>query len=58
MYHTNYGSDGTKIRFSINSNGKSDFAPLGRQSTKSLECIRNSIKKKSIFNERKCENRV
>jgi hypothetical protein len=46
MYHTKYGSDDTKIRFSINSNGKeSDFAPLGRQSAKSLECIRKSIKK-------------
>jgi hypothetical protein len=46
MYHTKYGSDDTKIRFSINSNGKeSDFAPLGRQSAKSLEWIRKSIKK-------------
>jgi hypothetical protein len=46
MYHTKYGSGDTKIRFSINSNGKeSDFAPLGRQSAKSLECIRKSIKK-------------
>ena len=46
MYHTKYGSDDTKIRFSINSNGKgSDFAPLGRQSAKSLGCIRKSIKK-------------
>jgi hypothetical protein len=46
MYHTTYGSDDTRIRFSTNSNGKeSDFAPLGRQSAKSLECIRKSIKK-------------
>ena len=46
MYHTKYGSDDTKIRFSINSNGKeSDFAPLGRQSAKSIECIRKSIRK-------------
>ncbi len=46
MYQTRYGPDDTKIRFSINSNGKeSDFAPLGRQSAKSLECIRKSIKK-------------
>lgn len=46
IYHIKYGSDDTKIRFNINSNKKeSDFAPLGRQSAKSLECIRKSIKK-------------
>ena len=46
IYHTKYGSDDTKIKFNINSNEKeSDFAPLGRQSAKSLECIRKSIKK-------------
>ena len=46
IYHTKYGSYGTKIKFNIISNEKeSDFAPLGRQSAKSLECIRKSIKK-------------
>ena len=46
MYHTKYGSEDTKIKFNINSNEKGlDFAPLGRQSAKSLECIRKSIKK-------------
>jgi hypothetical protein len=46
IYHTKYGSDGTRIKFNINSNEKDlDFAPLGRQSAKSLECIRKSIKK-------------
>jgi hypothetical protein len=46
IYHIKYGLYDTKIKFSINSNGKeSDFAPLGRQSAKSLECIRKSIKK-------------
>jgi hypothetical protein len=46
IYYTKYGSDNTKIKFNINSNEKgSDFAPLGRQSAKSLECIRKSIKK-------------
>jgi hypothetical protein len=46
IYHTKYGFDGTRIKFNINSNEKDlDFAPLGRQSAKSLECIRKSIKK-------------
>jgi hypothetical protein len=46
IYHTKYGSDNTKIKFDINSIEKeSDFGPLGRQSAKSLECIRKSIKK-------------
>jgi hypothetical protein len=46
IYYTKYSSDNTKIKFNINSNEKgSDFAPLGRQSAKSLECIRKSIKK-------------
>jgi hypothetical protein len=46
IYHTKYGSVNSKIKFSINSNEKDrEFAPLGRQSAKSLECIRKSIKK-------------
>ena len=46
IYHIKYGLDNTKIRFNINYNEKeSDFAPLGRHSAKSLECIRKSIKK-------------
>jgi hypothetical protein len=46
IYHTKYGSDNTKIKFNIHPDEKeSDFGPLGRQSAKSLECIRKSIKK-------------
>ena len=46
IYHTKYGSEDTKIKFNTNSNEKGfDFTPLGRQSAKSLECIRKSIKK-------------
>jgi hypothetical protein len=46
IYHAKYGSYDTKIKFNINSNeNKPKFAPLGRQSAKSLECIRKSIKK-------------
>ncbi len=45
IYHTKYGSDGTRIKFNINSNEDPDANLLGRQSAKSLECIRKSIKK-------------
>lgn len=46
IYHRKYESDDTKIKFNINCNeNEPDFAPLGRQSAKSLECIRKSIKK-------------
>jgi hypothetical protein len=45
IYHTKYGSDDTKIKFNIDSNEDSDIVPMGRQSAKSLECIRKSIKK-------------
>jgi hypothetical protein len=45
IYHTKYGSDGTRIKFNINSNEDPDAILLGRQSAKSLECIRKSIKK-------------
>jgi hypothetical protein len=46
IYHSKYGSYDTKIRFKISSNDKdSDISPLGRQSAKSIECIRKSIKK-------------
>jgi len=51
MYHTKYGSDDTKIRFSINSNGKSNFAPLGRQSTKSLSKKNLYLMKESVRTE-------
>jgi len=44
IYHTKYGSD-TRIRFNIDTNRDSDIVLLGRQSAKSLECIRKSIKK-------------
>ena len=45
IYHTMYGSDDSKIRFNIDTNRDIDIALLGRQSAKSLECIRKSIKK-------------
>lgn len=46
IYHAKYGSNDTKIKFNMNPNEKdSDIAVLGRQSAKSLECIRKSIKK-------------
>ena len=45
IYHTKYGSADMKIRFNIDSNGDSDIVLVGRQSAKSLECIRKSIKK-------------
>jgi len=45
IYHTKYGSDDTKIKFSIDSDEDSDVVFVGRQSAKSLECIRKSIKK-------------
>ena len=45
IYHTIYGSDDTKIRFNIDTNRNIDIVLLGRQSAKSLECIRKSIKK-------------
>jgi hypothetical protein len=46
IYHSKYGSYDTEIKFNLNSNEKYlDIAPLGRQSAKSLECIRKSIKK-------------
>ena len=46
IYHLKYGSHDTKIKFNLNSIEKDlDIAPLGRQSAKSLECIRKSIKK-------------
>lgn len=45
IYHTKYGSDNTKIRFNIEFDGDSNIAFIGRQSAKSLECIRKSIEK-------------
>lgn len=45
IYHTMHGLDETKIRFNIDSNKDPDIGPVGRQSAKSLECIRKSIKK-------------
>jgi hypothetical protein len=45
IYHTKYGPDDTKIKFNIDSSGDSDIGPIGRQSAKSIECIRKSIKK-------------
>jgi hypothetical protein len=49
IYHTKYGSDDIKIKFNIDSNRDSDTAIMGRQSAKSLECIRKSIKKNLYF---------
>lgn len=45
IYHTKYGSYDTRIKFIIDSNGGSDIVLMGRQSAKSLECIRKSIKR-------------
>lgn len=45
IYHTLYGSYDTRIKFNIDSYGNSDALLVGRQSAKSLECIRKSIKK-------------
>jgi len=46
IYHARYGSYDTIIKFNINPNEKELDIPLvGRQSAKSLECIRKSIKK-------------
>jgi hypothetical protein len=43
IYHTKYGSYDTRIKFNIDSNGDSDVVLVGRQSAKTLECIRKSI---------------
>ena len=43
IYHTKYGSYDTRIKFNIDSNGDSDAVLVGRQSAKTLECIRKSI---------------
>jgi hypothetical protein len=45
IYHTKYGSYDTRIKFNIDSNGDSDAVLVGRQSAKTLECIRKSIEK-------------
>lgn len=47
IYHTKYDSYATLIRFNMDSNSDSDSdtALMGRQSAKSLECIRKSIVK-------------
>jgi hypothetical protein len=45
IYHIKYGSDDTKIKFNIDSYEDADVTLIGRQSAKSLECIRKSIKK-------------
>jgi hypothetical protein len=45
IYRTKYGSYDTRIKFNIDSNEDSDVVLVGRQSAKSLEYIRKSIKK-------------
>jgi hypothetical protein len=45
IYRAMYDFYDTKIRFNIGINRDIDINPLGRQSAKSLECIRKSIKK-------------
>jgi hypothetical protein len=44
IYHAKYGLD-EKIKFSIDCDDTSNSNLIGRQSLKSLECIRQSIKK-------------
>jgi uncharacterized protein YihD (DUF1040 family) len=44
MYHAKYGLDDI-IKFNIDCNNHSNISLIGRQSAKSLGCIRNSIKK-------------
>ena len=44
IYHDKY-SPGEKIKFNINCNNNSSSDLLGRQDVKSMECIRQSIKK-------------
>jgi hypothetical protein len=43
-YHAKYGLD-EKIKFNINCDDTSNSNLIGRQSAKSLQCIRQSIKK-------------
>lgn len=45
IYHTKYGPYDTRIKFNIDSNGDSDAVLVGRQSAKTLECIRKSIRR-------------
>ena len=44
IYHTKYGLD-DKITFNIESRNAANSNLIGRQNVKSLECIRQSIKK-------------
>jgi len=44
IYHTKYGLD-DKIMFNIQSRNTANSNLIGRQTVKSLECIRQSIKK-------------
>ena len=44
IYRNKYGL-GNKITFNISHTGNSDSYPLGRQDVRSIECIRQSIKK-------------
>jgi hypothetical protein len=44
IYHDRYGLE-EKIKFNINHNNNSSSNLLGRQDVKSIECIRQSIKK-------------
>jgi hypothetical protein len=44
MYHAKYGLDDI-IKFNIDCNNHSNISLIGRQSAKSLGCIRKSIKK-------------
>jgi hypothetical protein len=44
IYHTKYGLD-DKITFNIESRDTANSNLIGRQNVKSLECIRQSIKK-------------
>jgi hypothetical protein len=51
IYHAKYGLD-DKIMFNIESRNTSDSNLIGRQNVKSLECIRQAIKKNlNLMNE-------
>ena len=48
IYHAKYGLD-EKIKFNIDCDNTSNANLIGRQSAKSLQCIRQSIKKNLDF---------
>ena len=45
IYHTKYGSDGTRIKFNINSNEDSDAVLLGGRVRNLLNALENRLRK-------------